>query len=181
MPVGLPSVTRTGARGNPPAVKDRPLCSIVPMSSDYRLSPALTARLVGTLTVGLAGLVFAATLLVALLDLHTLVLLPVAAVGVLAILAVGATLRRVPAVHLGGRGYRVRLVRGAGVREAGWKEVTEATTASPRGIPCVLLKLRDGGTTTIPVQALAADREEFVRDLQRHLQRGQGLRPLDGP
>lgn len=151
------------------------------MSSDYRLAPALTARLVGMLTVGLAVLVFAATLVVAVLDLHTVALLPVAAAGVLVILAVGSTLRRVPAVHLGERGYRVRLVRGAGVREAGWKDVAEATTASPRGIPCVVLKLRDGRTTTIPVQALHADREEFVRDLQRHLQRGRGLRPLDGP
>jgi hypothetical protein len=42
----------------------------------------------------------------------------------------------------------------------------------------VVLHLRDGRTTTIPVAALAADREEFVRDLQAHLQRGHGLRPL---
>jgi hypothetical protein len=42
----------------------------------------------------------------------------------------------------------------------------------------VVLHLRDGRTTTIPVEALAADREEFVRDLQEHLQRGHGLRPL---
>ena len=46
------------------------------------------------------------------------------------------------------------------------------------GIACVVLHLRDGRTTTIPVAALAADREEFVRDLQAHLQRGHGLRPL---
>ena len=40
----------------------------------------------------------------------------------------------------------------------------------------VVLRLRDGRTTTIPVEMLAMDREAFARDLQEHLQRGQGLR-----
>jgi hypothetical protein len=42
----------------------------------------------------------------------------------------------------------------------------------------VVLRLRDGRTTTIPVQMLAVDREAFVRDVQDHLQRGHGLRKL---
>ena len=67
------------------------------------------------------------------------------------------------------------------MKEAGWKDVEDAVTATARGVPCVVLRLRDGRTTTIPVDALAADREAFVRDLRAHLQRGQGLRPLDGP
>ena len=48
------------------------------MSSDYRLSPALGARLVGLLVVALAVLMFVATGVVAVLDLHPLVLVPVA-------------------------------------------------------------------------------------------------------
>jgi hypothetical protein len=52
------------------------------------------------------------------------------------------------------------------------------TTVTAAGLPVVVLKLTDERTTTIPVTLLAADREEFVRDLQRHLQHGQGLRPL---
>jgi hypothetical protein len=151
------------------------------MSSDYRLSPAFGARLVGLLVVSLAVLVFLATAVVAVLNLHTVVLVPVALVVVAVIFALGAVLRRTPVVHLDDDGYRVRLVRGAGVRRAGWREVEDAVTASPRDIPCVVLRLVDGRTTTIPVAALDADREEFVRDLQAHLQRGQGLRPLDGP
>lgn len=151
------------------------------MSSDYRLSPAFGARLVGLLVVCLAVLVFLATAVVAVLNLHTVVLVPVALVVVAVIFALGAVLRRTPVVHLDDTGYRVRLVRGAGVRQAGWREVEDAVTASPRDIPCVVLRLVDGRTTTIPVAALDADREEFVRDLQAHLQRGQGLRPLDGP
>lgn len=150
------------------------------MASDYRLSPALGARLVGLLTVGVAVLVFVATGVVALLDLHTLVLLPVAVVGVVLVLGVGAWLRSTPVVHLDDEGYRVRLVRGSGVRAARWKDVAEAVAASPRGIPCLVLRLTDGRSTTIPVQAVAADREELARDVREHLRRGEGLRPLDG-
>jgi hypothetical protein len=148
------------------------------MASDYRLSPALGARLVGLLTVGVALLVFVATGVVAVLDLHTLVLLPVAVVGVGLLLGVGAWLRSTPVVHLDDEGYRVRLVRGAGVRSARWKDVGEAVAASPRGIPCLVLRLTDGRSTTIPVQAVDADREEFARDVRDHLRRGEGLRPL---
>jgi len=36
----------------------------------------------------------------------------------------------------------------------------------------VVLRLRDGRTTTIPVEALAADREAFARDVRLRLARG---------
>jgi hypothetical protein len=147
--------------------------------SDYRLAPALGARLVGGLLVGLAVVLFVVTALVAWVGLPADLLLLLALVGVVGAFVAGYLLtRRVAVVHLGAEGYRVRLVRGVGVAAASWKEVDEAVTASPGGLPVVVLKLGDGRTTTIPVTALAADREEFVRDLQEHLQRGQGLRPL---
>ena len=151
------------------------------MTSDYRLSPAFGARVVGLLAVLLAVVVFVATGVVALLHLHTVVLVPVALLVVALILGLGAYLRRTPVVRLDEHGYRVRMIRGAGVKRAAWPEVEDAVTASPRDIPCVVLRLADGRTTTIPVAALDVDREEFVRDLQGHLQRGHGLRPLDGP
>jgi hypothetical protein len=151
------------------------------MSSDYRLSPALGARLVGLLVVALAVLIFVVTGVVAALDLHTLVLVPVALVVLAVVFGVGALVRGATVVHFDDDGYRVRLIRGAGVKAAGWKEVSKAGTATRRGVRCVVLHLRDGRTTTIPVDAVAADREAFARDLQAHLQRGHGLRPLDGP
>jgi len=150
-----------------------------PPASDYRLAPALGARFVGALVVLLALLLGVVTLIVTLLGLTTGVLAAAAAVGLLAVAAASyVVLRRLPVVHLGTDGYRVRLVRDVGVDRAAWTQVAEAATTSPGGTPVVVLRLHDGGTTTIPVQALAADREEFVRDLQRHLQHGQGLRPL---
>jgi hypothetical protein len=147
--------------------------------SDYRLSPALGARLMGGLLVGLAVLLFVVTALVAVLDLPPDLLVVLAALGVVGVFGSGYVLtRRSYVVRLDESGYRVRLIRGAGVKSAAWTEVDDAATASPRGLACVVLHLHDGRTTTIPVAALAVDREEFVRDLQEHLQQGHGLRSL---
>lgn len=147
------------------------------MSSDYRLAPALAARLVGICLVVVAVLVFATTLVVGALDASPLILLAVAVLGAAGIaVAAYVVTRRVAVVHLDERGYRVRLVRGAGTTEAAWSEVEDAVTAESGGAPCVVLRLRDGRTTTIPVEMLAVDREAFVRDVQEHLQRGHGLR-----
>jgi hypothetical protein len=81
-------------------------------------------------------------------------------------------------VELDEEGYRVRMIRGAGVRAARWRDVEDAVAASPRGVDCVVLRLRDGRTTSIPVAAVDASREDFVEDLRAHLRRGQGLRPI---
>lgn len=151
----------------------------VPEVSDFRCAPALAARLVGGLLVVLALLLAAVTLLVALVGLPLLVVVLVALVGVVGVLVVGNLLaRRLPVVHLGRDGYRVRLIRGAGVAAASWTDVREAVTATHDGLPVVVLRLVDERTTTIPVTVLDVDREEFVRILQVHLQRGQGLTPL---
>ena len=150
-----------------------------PTTSDYRLSPALAARLMGLLLVVLAALLFGVTALVAVLHLSPDLLVLLAVLGLVSVFGTGFTLtRRAYVVRLGEEGYRVRMIRGAGVTEARWKDVEDAVTTSPHGIDCVVLRLKDGRTTTIPVAALAADREAFVRDLRDHLQKGQGLRPL---
>lgn len=142
------------------------------MSSDYRLAPALAARLVGICLVVVAVLVFATTLVVGALDASPLILLAVAVLGAAGIaVAAYVVTRRVAVVHLDERGYRVRLVRGAGTTEAAWSEVEDAVTAESGGAPCVVLRLRDGRTTTIPVEVLAADRDAFVRDVRSRLQR----------
>ena len=75
-------------------------------------------------------------------------------------------------------GYRVQWVRGVGAASARWKDVEDAVTTTVVEAPVVVLRLRDGRTTTIPVEMLAVDREAFVRDVQDHLQRGHGLRKL---
>jgi hypothetical protein len=178
VPVSLSILSSARSGGNPCDAANVLSCSIISMSSDYRLSPALGARLLGSALVGLAVLVFILTLVVALLDLSPLFVGVVAALGLAAVLALGHLLtRRAWVVRLGDDGYRVRLIRGAGVREARWVEVEDAVAASPRGVDCLVLRLRDGRTTTIPVQVLAVDRDEFARDVRDHLELSSGGRP----
>jgi hypothetical protein len=175
VPVSL-SILAPGAPGdNPSGAANVLSCSIIPMSSDYRLSPAIGARLLGSALVGLAILVFVATVLAAVLDLSPVFVVAVAAVGLPAVLVAGHLLtRRAYVVRLDEDGYQVRMVRGAGVREARWVEVEDAVTASPHGVDCLVLRLRDGRTTTIPVQVLAADREEFAREVRARLEGSSG-------
>ena len=144
--------------------------------SDYRLAPTYGARLVGGLLVALAVLLFLATALVAV-GLPADLVLVLAVLGVAGVLTAGYVVtRRVPVVHLGPEGYRVRLIRGVGVTAAGWTEVGEAVTTSPGGQPVLVLKLVDGRTTTIPVNLIEGDREEFVRELRRRLSAAHGRR-----
>ena len=147
--------------------------------SVYPVAPALAARLFGLLLVVIALLVFLTTGAAAVLDLHTWILLIPAAAGLAALVtAAFALTRRGWVVRLTADGYRVQWVRGVGVAAARWSEVEDAVTTTIEGSPVVVLRLRSGRTTTIPVEMLAGDREEFVRDLQRHLREGQGLRPI---
>lgn len=163
----------------PPEQPSAPAGPPDPTASDYRLAPLVVARFVGASLVALALLMFAGTALVAVLGLPPDLLVVLLVLAVAFVFGLAWWLRsRVAVVHLDASGYRVRLVRGAGVTAAAWSEVTELATVTLRGIPCVVLHLADGRTTTIPVEVLTGDREEFVRDLAGHLQRGQGLRPL---
>jgi hypothetical protein len=145
----------------------------------YRLAPALIVRFVGLALVGLALLLFVGTAVVALTGLPADVMVLVVLLGVAGCLTLGWWLRsRAWVLRCTDDGYRVRLVRGAGVTEARWSAVEDAVTTVRHDVACVELRLRDGRTTVIPVGVLAVDREEFVRELQARLQRGHGLRPL---
>lgn len=152
----------------------------LPIPHDYRLDPRTTVRLMGSVLVLLALLVFGVTLAVALLELTQDLIVIVVAAGLLAVFTLGWWLRsRAWVMRAEADGYRIGLVRGAGVRAARWKDVESASTATYDGIDCVVLTLRDdAGGTTIPVEVLALDREQFVRELQQRLQAGQGYRAL---
>jgi hypothetical protein len=141
--------------------------------TDYRLAPAIAVRLIGALLVAIALLVFVATGLVAVLDLHTAVLLVPVCLGLALLVAAAWTWsKRGWVFRATDEGYRVQWVRGAGTKSARWIDVEDAVTTESQGSPVVRLRLKDGRHTTIPVEALAMDREEFVRELQQHLAHG---------
>lgn len=145
----------------------------------YRLAPAVVARFVGLGLVGLALLLFAGTAVVALAGLPADLLVVLVLLGVAAVVGGGWWLRnRAWVVRCTDEGYQVRIVRGAGVTEARWSSVEDAVTTYRHDVACLQLRLRDGRTTTVPVGLLAADREQFVREVQDRLQRGHGLRPF---
>jgi hypothetical protein len=151
------------------------------VSSSYRFSDAFIVRLTGrALTaVGLLVLVVAAVSLA--LSLPSVVLrsaVVIALVTWVGLLVALAVLRRNVVVRLDALGYHVRHVRAAGVRDGRWKDVEDAAATTVGGHRCVSLRLRDGRTTTIPVDLLSGDSEAFVRDLRQHLDDGHGYRPL---
>jgi hypothetical protein len=151
------------------------------VSSNYRFAAPFIVRMMGTglVAVGVlvlvwAGLAVALSLPGALLSTGLLV----AVVLWLLVLGGVVALRRGDVVRLDEAGYRVRFVRGAGVRQAPWKDVEDVTAPTVEGQRCVLLRLRDGRTTTVPVDVLAGSSDAFVKDLQQHLNRGHGYRRL---
>jgi hypothetical protein len=151
------------------------------VTSSYRFAAPFIVRMTGVGLVAVGVLVLVLAGLVAALSLPEAVLsagLLVAVVLCLVVLAGLAALRRRDVVRLDETGYRVRYVRGAGVRQAPWKDVEDVTAPTIEGQRCVVLRLRDGRTTTLPVDVLAGSADAFVRDLQQHLNRGHGYRRL---
>lgn len=149
------------------------------VASEYRFSQALAARLLGFALAGIGIVVFVAAVLVGTLDLPIMVLTVVVVLAVVAVFVVGfAVTRKTVVVRLDEEGYQVRLVRGAGVKQARWKDVEDVVATTVANEPYVVLRLRDGRTTTLPVRALAGDPDDFARDLQEHLNKGHGYRRL---
>ena len=143
----------------------------------YRLAPAVAARLLGVVLCLVAVVILLSTVLIAVVDLHTVFLLVPVGLTLLLLVATWWLWRQKGWVaRLTPEGYRVQWVRGVGAASGRWKDVEDAVTTTVADSPVVVLRLRDGRTTTIPVEMLAVDREAFVRDVQAHLQRGHGLR-----
>jgi hypothetical protein len=146
---------------------------------DYGLSPALRARLMGVFLGGVGLALLVVTLAVAIFQLSADVIAFLVVLIVLGIFVLGFLLvRSWYVVRLDETGYQVRFVRGAGESRARWLDVEDLTTAIVGGTECVVLRLRDGRTTTIPVNLIEGDREEFVDELQRRLDGGHGYRRL---
>jgi hypothetical protein len=139
-------------------------------TTSYRLSPALGARLVGRSLVTLAVLVLVATLVDLVSGIGWVLVGGLTALGLLLILVWAWYLFRGGwAVRLTAQGYAVRLLRGVGARAASWSEVDQVGAASPGGQPCLVLHLRDGRATRLPMAALAGDPDAFAHDVRRRV------------
>ena len=139
-------------------------------TSSYRLAPALGVRLVGRCLVTLAVLVFVATFLGPLIGSGWLVAAGATVAG-LALVGLWAwyLLRIAWAVRLTEHGYAVRLIRGVGTPAASWADVDEVVTASPADLDLLVVRLRNGTQTRLPMAALAADPDTFAHDVRTRL------------
>lgn len=141
-----------------------------PASSEYRLAPAFAARLLGLTLILLGLMVFFATMVVVLFSAPVMILNVTVVLAVAGIFGFGWLLRQKSwVVRATKDGYVVKWVRGAGTKQARWVDVESLATDTIAGSPCVVIKLRDGRSTIIPVEVIAVDREQFVRDLQDRL------------
>ncbi|MDO7868335.1 hypothetical protein [Nocardioides jiangxiensis] len=140
------------------------------MPQDYRLAPQFAARLLGLTLMG-AGLAIVVATVVAVGFITQPVIVSVTVgLALVAILWVIWKLRSGTwVVRLTDDGYKVQFVRGAGVKQARWADVADAVTTEVAGSPCVVLRLKNGGSTTIPVELVAADRDTFVRAIHEQL------------
>jgi hypothetical protein len=149
------------------------------VSSDYRLATPLLVRMMGVALVTAGVLVLVVLVAGGLLGWPTTVLSVVVVVAVLAVAGLAVTLRRLaPVVRLDELGYEVRWVRGAGVKRGRWSDVEDAVATTVADSRCIVLRRRVGASTTIPVDIIRGSAEDFVRDVQQHLNRGHGYRPV---
>jgi hypothetical protein len=136
------------------------------------MAPLVVARFVGAYLILFAVLILGSTFVVAMAGVGPDILVVLLVLGLLGLSALAWWLRtRLSVVRLSATGYRVSLVRGAGVKEARWSEVEDAVATQPDAGPCVVLRLKDGRSTTIPTDLLAADKDDFARDVRDHLGR----------
>ena len=146
---------------------------------DFALAPALRARLLGTGLVAIGTAVVLGVLLGWLAGLSSAVvsgLLALAVVGVLVLgLLVGV---RHWVLRLDADGYRVRGLRSAQAKSARWSDVLDLQATTDTGSRSVVLRLRDGRTTALPVDLIEGDPAALTQALSDHLDRGHGYRRL---
>lgn len=177
-----PGMSRRGTlRSNQgvPVSDPTPTGPVPSASTQYGFAQYLLVRLLGAL-IAMVGVVLLVVVgLVAALDLPGSVFAVALVVAVVAVVVSGYVLtRHSTLVRFDETGYQVRMLRGAGVTQARWKDVEDAVTATIAGRNCVVLRLRDGRTTTLPVDVLDVPAADFVQDLRAHLDRGHGYRRL---
>ncbi len=146
---------------------------------DYALAPTVRARLLGTGLVAIGVVVSLGMVVAWLADLPSaivsgLVVLALAGVVTLGLL-VGV---RHWVLRLDETGYRVRALRTAEARSARWTDVLDLQTRTMSGARCVVLRLRDGRTTALPVDVIEGDPAALTETLTAHLDRGHGYRRL---
>jgi hypothetical protein len=75
--------------------------------------------------------------------------------------------------------YRLHHLRGGGVATAQWHDVESAQTQSSSNGPLIVIQLKDGQRSLLPLTLLGARSVEAEREIHDRLSTGHGYRPLD--
>jgi hypothetical protein len=146
---------------------------------DFAMAPALRARLLGTGLVAIGTVVVLGVLIAWLADLPTVVVSGLVALAVVGVLVLGLLVGvRHWVLRLDEHGYRVRALRSAEAKSARWTDVLDLGATTVAGHRCVVLRLRDGRTTTLPVEVIEGGSTALAQTLAEHLDRGHGYRRL---
>ncbi len=146
---------------------------------EVALAPTIRIRLLGSGLVAIGVLVAVVMVVAAVADLPRAVVSAVVLLAALGVAVLGLLLGvRRWVVRLDEHGYRVRLLRSAAVRSARWTDVLDLQASTVAGNRCLVFRLRDGRTTTIPVDVIEGDPTSFTETVQAHLDRGHGYRRL---
>jgi hypothetical protein len=146
---------------------------------DFALAPALRFRLLGTGLLTIGTVVVLGALVTWLGDLPSAVVSGLVILAVVGVFVLGLLLGvRHWVLRLDAHGYRVRGLRSAEARSARWTDVLDVQATAVSGHRCVVLRLRDGRTTTLPTDLIEGGRTKLAQTLSAHLDRGHGYRRL---
>jgi hypothetical protein len=146
---------------------------------EFALAPALRARMLGAGLTAIGVVVVVAVLLTWLTGLPAAVVTGLVVLAVVGVAALGLLLGvRRWVLRLDEHGYRVRGIRSAEARSARWTDVLDLQARTMNGNRCVVLRLRDGRTTVIPVDVLEGGATTLTDALSARLDRGHGYRRL---
>ena len=142
---------------------------------DYALSAQLRARLMGAFLAAIGVLLLVMTVVVAVFRLPQDIMTGLVVLTVVAVFGLGFLLvRRWYVIRLDADGYRVRFARGVGTTAAHWSDVEDLATAYSGDTEVVVVRLRDGRTTTLPVALIEGDPDAFVEELRARLDAANG-------
>ena len=146
---------------------------------EFALAPGLRAQLLGSGLVALGVVVLGGVLLGWLAGLPTAVVSGLVVLAVVGVVTLGLLVGvRRWVVRLDADGYRVRAIRSAQARSARWSDVLDLQATTEPGSRSVVLRLRDGRTTALPVDLIEGDPAVLTQALSDHLDRGHGYRRL---
>ena len=151
-------------------------------TTQYRWPRPLMLRFTGVVTAALGtlwivGVVFDVWVVSGLgATVYVVALSATALVLIVALVLLG---RPPLVIEMASDGYRLHHLRGGGVATAQWRDVESAQTQSSSNGPLIVIQLKDGRRSLLPLTLLGARAVEAEREIHDRLSTGHGYRPLD--